>query len=165
MNPWRIVSPSVTDTERIGAALGAALDRRDLVCLAGDLGAGKTALARGIGRGWGALEPVNSPTFVLMHEHQRQRDQLRLIHLDCYRLERLLDASVIGLEDLLQGEDILLMEWPERVAVLLPPDRLWIELETVDDETRQLTFYPTGAHYLALVERLQQPLSIYATRD
>src|SRR5882724_1986861 len=82
----KLTSHSVDETVQFGVRLGQRLLGGDVVCLSGDLGAGKTALASGIGKGWGALELVNSPTFVFVHEHRRTDDDVRLYHLDCYRL-------------------------------------------------------------------------------
>jgi len=146
------VSHSLDQTLAAGAALGKRLAPGDVICLSGDLGAGKTALMGGIGRGWGALEPINSPTFVLIHEHHRAADSVRLYHLDCYRLSSEADAASIGLEDLLTGNDVVVMEWPERVESLLPVERLWIELETLDETTRRLTITGSGPRYETLIK-------------
>src|SRR5258707_11424486 len=83
---FSLESTSVEQTAYFGARLGKLLGAGDVICLSGPLGAGKTALAAGIAAGWGALEPVNSPTFVFVHEHHRAADALRLYHVDCYRL-------------------------------------------------------------------------------
>lgn len=147
----RVTTRSPAETERLGRALGASLHSGDLICLSGELGAGKTALAAGIGRGWGALEPVNSPTFVFIHEHRRAADTLRLYHVDAYRLSGPDDAATLGLEDLLMSEHILMIEWPERIAELLPAERLWITLEPLEDESaRFITLEASGARSAAL---------------
>ena len=88
LDRWTIdfVSSSVEQTTRLGVRLGELLQIHDLVCLSGDLGAGKTALARGIGRGWGSGLRVTSPTFTLVNEYPRLADGRVLYHIDCYRL-------------------------------------------------------------------------------
>jgi tRNA threonylcarbamoyladenosine biosynthesis protein TsaE len=130
------VSTSVPQTERLGIRLGELLEPGDAVCLSGELGAGKTALARGIGRGWGAPARVTSPTFVLVNEYPRPRDGHILYHVDCYRLEGPADVISAGLEDILDAEAAVIVEWPERILELLPADRLWIAL-TYDSPTRR----------------------------
>lgn len=150
-----ITSQSVEHTVRIGRALGTLLHAGDVICLSGDLGAGKTALTRGIGAGWGAQEAVTSPTFTLIHEHHRAQDAQPLYHVDCYRLSGPDEAWGIGLEDLLHGEGVSVLEWPENIAEALPADRLWIDLAFLDDERRHLTFHATGTRYTHLLQALQ----------
>jgi tRNA threonylcarbamoyladenosine biosynthesis protein TsaE len=148
-----LISHSVEQTMRLGARLGQCLTGGDVICLSGDLGAGKTALASGIGRGWGTLELINSPTFVFVHEHHRPGDALRLYHVDCYRLNSIDDAENVGFEDILAGDDVTVIEWPERIEVLLPRERLWIDLEARDESTeRQLTFQATGRRFVDLLD-------------
>src|SRR5260221_12138648 len=91
----RFISRELSQTIGFGTRLGALLGPGDVICLSGEMGAGKTALTTGIGKGWRALEPVNSPTYVFVHPHRRAEDALRLYHLDCYRLNRREDASSI----------------------------------------------------------------------
>jgi len=152
-------SRSYQQTRQLGHRLGELLEGGDVLCLSGDLGAGKTALASGIAAGWGALENVNSPTFVFVHEHHRARDSQRLFHLDCYRLESAADALSIGLDDILAGSDVTVIEWPERILSFLPDERLWIALEqpSAQDE-RVLIFKPSGSRYERLLEELRRKL-------
>jgi tRNA threonylcarbamoyladenosine biosynthesis protein TsaE len=91
-----IISHSVEQTQRLGARLGTLLQPGDLICLSGDMGAGKTVFAAGIGKGWGTQTVVTSPTFNLIHEYRRNQDAQRLFHLDCYRLRGASDAEAIG---------------------------------------------------------------------
>src|SRR5687767_4578803 len=96
-----LTSDSPADTERLGERLGALLDAGDLLCLSGTLGAGKTRLVRGLARGWGAQEHATSPTFTLVNEYTRPNDEgLRFYHVDCYRMESIVDAISTGIEDL-----------------------------------------------------------------
>ena len=122
------VSNSAAQTERLGVRLGELLKPGDLVCLEGDLGTGKTCLARGISRGWGAIYSATSPTFTLVNEYARALDGLPLFHLDCYRIEGAQEAVDIGLDDILDRPGVVMIEWPERIASVLPPERLWITL-------------------------------------
>ncbi len=130
------VSTSVAQTERLGIRLGELLEPRDVVCLSGELGAGKTALARGVGRGWGTPLRVTSPTYVMVNEYPRPGDGRILYHVDCYRLETAAEVATVGLEDVLDADAAVIVEWPERILDLLPADRLWISL-TYDTPTRR----------------------------
>ncbi len=130
------VSTSPAQTERLGIRLGELLEPRDIICLSGELGAGKTTLARGIGRGWGTPLRVTSPTYVLVNEYPRPRDGATLYHIDCYRLERAADIDTLGLEDLFDSDATVMIEWPEHILALLPDDRLWIAL-SYDNLTRR----------------------------
>lgn len=148
---------SAAQTETLGERIGRLLSAGLVLCLSGDLGAGKTALARGIGRGFGALEPITSPTFVLIHEHRRAADALLLYHLDCYRLETPESAETLGLEDILGSDEIAMIEWPERIVAYLPPDHLWIALEEGEAEgSREITFRAGGPRSQALLMALSE---------
>lgn len=157
--PIEFTSHHVDQTMQIGYHIGAALQAGDVICLSGHLGAGKTALTRGIGVGWGALEPVTSPTFTLIHEHRRAVDNQVLYHVDCYRLDGPEAAWGIGLDDVLHsGESPVVLEWPEHIQPVLPSAHLWITLVFIDDAQRQLTFSATGTRYQELVDQLRASL-------
>src|SRR5258706_1700762 len=151
-------SHSAEQTARLGMRLGQLLTKGDVIGLSGDLGGGKTAFAVGVGKGWVTLELVNSPTFVFVHEHHRPRDSIRLFHVDCYKLSSVEDAESIGIEDILTGDDIVLIEWPEAIESLLPPDRLWIQMDLLEEAgtKRQLTFRASGARHEALLDAFRR---------
>jgi tRNA threonylcarbamoyladenosine biosynthesis protein TsaE len=138
------VSNSADQTERLGVRLGELLKTGDVLCLAGELGAGKTCLARGISRGWGAIYSATSPTFTLINEYPRSIDNMPLFHLDCYRLKSAADAIAIGLDDILDQPGVVMIEWPERIEPALPPERLWIDLRWVAATKRGLRFKAAG---------------------
>lgn len=154
------LSRSAAHTEQLGARLGALLQRGDVLCLIGDLGAGKTAFARGVAAGWRSTTAVTSPTFVLIHEHQRAQDSMRLHHVDAYRLTRLEDAALLGLEDIFASDSAVIIEWADRIAPLLPSDRLWIAFEFAQDneQARLLTFSAHGERSAALLSALRKAL-------
>lgn len=116
---------SVDETRDLGAALAAVVRPGDVVVLAGDLGAGKTALVQGVGRGLGVDEPVTSPTFTLVQEYEAR---LPVYHLDVYRLDRFDEVIDLGLSELLDDEGVVLIEWGDAVVRLLPNDLLEIRL-------------------------------------
>src|SRR5262249_49915787 len=103
----------------------ATLRAGDVVCLSGPLGAGKTTLAQGIAEGLGVTEPVSSPTFTLVQEYE---GRLPVFHLDVYRLRSLDELWDLSYEDLRADGGVMLIEWPERIAPALPPDRLEIRI-------------------------------------
>ncbi len=154
MTPIEFNTRSVEETESLGRALGALLQPGDVIALSGPLGAGKTALTRGIGAGWGTREPITSPTFTLIHEHHRAGTESVLYHVDCYRLAGDADAATIGLEDMLHGEDIVVLEWPENVEAVLPPDRLGLTLHDVGGTQRRIEAHATGTRYANLLAAL-----------
>ncbi|MGQ9889215.1 MAG: tRNA (adenosine(37)-N6)-threonylcarbamoyltransferase complex ATPase subunit type 1 TsaE [Aggregatilineales bacterium] len=150
-----IISHSAEQTRRLGARLGSLLQAGDVICLSGDMGAGKTVFAAGIGRGWGATTPLTSPTFNLIHQHRRDKDKQVLYHLDCYRLEGAADAERIGLDDVLDGRGPVVFEWPEHIEDALPPDRLWVELRILEQTRRNLIFNASGQRYEQLIEQFR----------
>ncbi len=151
-----IISHSAEQTQRLGARLGAMLKPGDVICLSGDMGAGKTVFAAGIGKGWGAKNPVSSPTFNLVHDHARERDTMRLYHLDCYRLERASDAEAIGIDDILNGKDAVVLEWPEHILKVLPTERLWIDIRVLEPTRRNFSFQANGKRYEELIKKFRE---------
>jgi tRNA threonylcarbamoyladenosine biosynthesis protein TsaE len=150
------VSGSPEQTRRLGARLGELLQGGELICLSGDLGTGKTCLAQGLGQGWGADQVLRSPTFTLINEWRRASDAQRLYHADMYRLTSADQAWTLGLEELWNESDVCMIEWPERIAPLLPPERLWIALTLIDDTRRQLRLTADGRRYQALLTRFKR---------
>ena len=149
-----IKSKTAMRTAAIGATLGALVAPGDVICLSGELGAGKTVFCRGIGAGWGATVPLSSPTYNLAHEHDRPVDDARLYHLDFYRIKGARDAETLGLDDILDSGDVVLFEWPERILDMLPVERLWIDITMRHDDTRELEFVAQGERYRALIDAL-----------
>jgi tRNA threonylcarbamoyladenosine biosynthesis protein TsaE len=143
-------SRSPEQTRRIGRRLGGALQPGDVICLQGDLGAGKTTFVQGVAQGWGSLDSVSSPTFILVNVYRRG-DEAHLFHMDAYRLESAPEAEELDLEAML-AQGPLLIEWPERIDGLVPDERLWIRLEHVDEEEREMNFQAAGKRYDDLLE-------------
>lgn len=148
-------SHSRAETAALGMALGQALQAGDVIVLRGNLGAGKTVLAQGIGRGLGVREAVISPTFTLLREYRSGR--LPFYHVDAYRLAGPAEAHTFGLDEYLYGDGVTVIEWGERVAPLLPDERLEIELVYGDEGEREITLQARGERYVALVARLIPP--------
>ena len=149
-----IISRSTEQTRRVGMRLGALLKPGDMVALVGDLGSGKTTLVQGIAAGWGSLDPVSSPTFVIVNVY-RHTGGLRLFHLDAYRLNGSNEALDLDLESMLdQGS--LIVEWAERVQSVLPDQGLWVQLNYIDDVQRDLIFSGRGQYYEDLLSRFRK---------
>ena len=153
-NSLEFFSRSPEQTRRLGMRLGKMLQAGDLVCLQGELGAGKTTLVQGVAQGWGALDPVSSPTFVLVNVYHRP-DASQFFHLDAYRLVSASEAEELDLEDLL-GQGPLVVEWPERIAAILPAGHLWAMLEYESEEQRSMRFAADGNRYRHLLEDLRR---------
>jgi tRNA threonylcarbamoyladenosine biosynthesis protein TsaE len=149
-------SRSPEQTRRIGMRLGSCLRPGDVICLQGDLGAGKTTFAQGLAQGWGTLDSVSSPTFIIVNLYRRA-DGAQLFHMDAYRLDSASEAEELDLESMLtQGP--LLIEWPERIQGLIPPERIWLEMEYLADEHRQMRFKSRGKRYDGLLAELRHAL-------
>ncbi|WP_427910073.1 tRNA (adenosine(37)-N6)-threonylcarbamoyltransferase complex ATPase subunit type 1 TsaE [Pelotomaculum schinkii] len=143
---------SPEETARIGMMLGSFLTAGDIVCLQGELGAGKTCFAQGVARGMGIEDPVTSPTFNLVNEYH---GKLTLYHLDVYRLNGPGDLDDLGYEDIFYGDGVTLIEWAERVREALPAERLEILINRgTQDEFREIRMLPRGDRYRLVVEGL-----------
>jgi tRNA threonylcarbamoyladenosine biosynthesis protein TsaE len=143
---------SAEATQRLAAALARVASPGDLLCLWGELGAGKTAFAKGFGRGLGVTTTINSPTFVLMAEHA---GRLPLFHLDLYRLADAGDAWAGGLIDDRQAGGVTLVEWPDRFGPALPVERVDIRIDGLGDAPRRIrveTTQPGLAGYVGAAE-------------
>lgn len=144
-----IVCPDPDATSALGRALGAVAEAGDLICLWGDLGAGKTHLAKAIGVGLGVAATITSPSFILMAEYE---GRLPLFHMDLYRLADAADALAGGLIDDRQTTGLTLVEWPERLTDALPDDRLDVVIDGSGDEPRHVTLRAGTERYRRYVE-------------
>jgi tRNA threonylcarbamoyladenosine biosynthesis protein TsaE len=136
-----IITQSPAETAAIGEALAGCLRDGDVVLLHGDLGAGKTTLAKGIASALGVEDVVSSPSFSLVNEYDTRLAAAvtRLYHLDLYRLRSEDDLASIGFDDFMAPADgIALVEWPERASTALPERFLLVEIETVRAGSRRL---------------------------
>lgn len=132
----RLVCPDPDATARLGAALASVARAGDLLCLWGDLGAGKTHLAKAFGAALGVTDTITSPSYILMAEYQ---GRLPLFHLDPYRLSDAADALAGGLIDDRQADGVTLVEWPERLGAALPAARLDVRILGSGEEPRDVT--------------------------
>ncbi|MGN0852721.1 MAG: tRNA (adenosine(37)-N6)-threonylcarbamoyltransferase complex ATPase subunit type 1 TsaE [Kiritimatiellia bacterium] len=135
---------SVEETWAVARAFAAELEPGDVVCLEGDLGAGKTTFAQGLAAAVGARRAVTSPTFCLVVEHPA--DRFLLVHMDLYRLQDEDDVLTIGWEDYLARKAVLLVEWPDRAGGLIPATAWHVAFALGEtEEARAISFRRGGA--------------------
>jgi tRNA threonylcarbamoyladenosine biosynthesis protein TsaE len=150
---------SVEDTRALGATLAPLLGPGDVIALAGDLGAGKTAFVQGVARGLGSNDHVASPTFTLVREYE---GRLKVLHMDVYRLERIQDVLDLGFDDLLDGGGVLLIEWGDVIQGILPEEHLSVRLTLPDDDDpdlRQIELVGTGRSWAERADAMIEVLS------
>ncbi len=152
-NTLEFFSRSPEQTRRAGMRLGALIQAGDVICLAGELGSGKTTLVQGLAQGWGSLDPVSSPTFVLVNEYRRPGGQV-LHHLDAYRLRNAWEAEDLDMDLFESGP--LVVEWPDKVASILPAERLWVAMRWMAEEHRGMVFTAQGPRYQLLLAELRR---------
>lgn len=151
---YDFLSRSPEETRTVGNRLGRLLVPGDLICLQGELGAGKTTLVQGLAQGWGSQDEVTSPTFVLVNEYRRPNGA-RLFHMDAYRLEGEREAAELDVDRMLT-EGALIVEWPERIGSALPAGQLRVHLEVVTERQRELKFKADGVRFERMLVELQR---------
>ncbi len=147
-------SRSADQTRRLGMRLGGLLQKGDVILLQGELGSGKTTLVQGLAQGWGSLDHVSSPTFVLVNVYRRPDGQA-LYHLDAYRLKSAAEALDLDLDWLIES-GALVVEWPENIQSALPPECLLVRLSWIAEEQRGMVFLAHGSRYETLVQEFRQ---------
>jgi tRNA threonylcarbamoyladenosine biosynthesis protein TsaE len=143
-----LVSRSPEATRRLAARLASVALPGDILCLWGDLGAGKTVFAKGFGLGLGVTDTISSPTFVLMGEYA---GRLPLFHIDLYRLASAEEALDGGLLDDRQTQGVVLIEWPDRLGAALPPARIDVRVDGTDGP-RRIAIEALGPGYERYIE-------------
>ncbi|MCU0508714.1 MAG: tRNA (adenosine(37)-N6)-threonylcarbamoyltransferase complex ATPase subunit type 1 TsaE [Anaerolineae bacterium] len=157
MEPEQLVfeTTSGAETQRLGEQLGALLAGDAIITLTGDLGAGKTTFTQGLGAGLGVEGAITSPTFVLINRYHCA-DGRALQHADCYRLANApLEMWDAGLTDLFLSEDVVVVEWADRIPGLLPDEYLDIVFEHGDADRRRITLTARGPRYVHMLRQLQ----------
>ncbi|MCY3557570.1 MAG: tRNA (adenosine(37)-N6)-threonylcarbamoyltransferase complex ATPase subunit type 1 TsaE [Chloroflexi bacterium] len=163
---YRTTCADAEATRELGAALGRNASPGTTVLLQGDLGAGKTVFAQGVGRGLDAPTVVNSPTFVLVNEHLGGRLPMR--HADLYRLDDLDLIAELGLDQAAEG-GVLLVEWPERGQAALPADHIRVQItpleedpseDALDASPRELLLTASGEQAESLLQLLTEQFAL-----
>ena len=152
--PFEVIvrTTSAAETIALGERLGLVARPGDLVCLWGDLGAGKTQVAKGVALGLGIEATITSPTFILMAEYP---GRLRLFHVDLYRLADAADALAGGVVDDRQANGLTVVEWPERMGDVLPAERLDVRIDGTGDDPRTITVAATADRYRRFVDAVR----------
>jgi tRNA threonylcarbamoyladenosine biosynthesis protein TsaE len=156
----RVHSRSAEETRALGERLARRLGPGDVVACIGELGAGKTCFLQGLGRGLGVAVGVTSPTFVLVNEYQ---GRLPLHHFDAYRTESLGELVDLGIEEMLHGDGVTVVEWADKLLPLLPPRALIVTITGLGDEPREIAF-SGPAELLAGVSEAGQPHQVQEPR-
>ena len=136
------ITHSAEETRALGSKLASMLRPGDVVLLQGDLGAGKSEFARGVARGLGISGPVPSPSFTILNAYDE--GIFPLYHFDWYRIHDPEEIAEMGMEEQVEGDGVSLIEWSERAPEFVPSRALIVAIQTVDEETREITFEARG---------------------
>ena len=152
---------SIADTHGVAAAIAQLSRASDIIVLAGEMGAGKTAFAQGFGAALGVDEPITSPTFTLVHTYDTGR--VTLHHADLYRLDKMSEVSDLALHEMVDGDGVMLVEWGDVASELLG-DHLEVFLrhntDHADDE-RSIVIHSVGTQWASRLERLKSSLTLW----
>ena len=159
------ISRSQAQTRRLGVRLGELLQAGDVICLVGELGAGKTRLAQGIGQGLRIVGPITSPSFTLINEYRQEQARLPLYHMDLYRLGAVKEVLTLGLDEYFYGEGICVIEWADRAPDALPAEHLWIELRYINEADRGLLMKAVGKRYQELLREFGEGMEGSGNRE
>ena len=153
---YSVITSSPEQTWRVGELLGALLGPGNLVCLYGDLGAGKTSLSYGIARGLEVKEQyITSPTFTFVNEYE---GRVPFYHIDLYRLKDPEELENIGFGEYPGSGGVTVIEWAERAEEELPEERLSVYLNYVDEKSREIGFLAEGERYQKLLDELKKEM-------
>jgi tRNA threonylcarbamoyladenosine biosynthesis protein TsaE len=152
---FTIISDLDQETILFGREIGSLLAQGDVVALVGELGSGKTYLAKGIayGLGVGAGMVITSPSFALVNEYQ---GRVTLFHMDVYRLETLAEVLSAGLEEYLHSGGVVVLEWANRWPEILPEHAITVELLIIDDHSRKITLTGRSSRAAEILGALQK---------
>lgn len=143
---------NLEETEKFGLFLGENLKAGDVVCLNGDLGAGKTTLTKSIAKGLGIHDYVTSPTFTIVNEYYGKID---LYHIDTYRLDDMVDVDYLGFDEYFYSDGVTIVEWAEKIRDALPEEYMEINIKSHDDK-RDLDINYVGNRFDELKEKLDE---------
>lgn len=149
------ISNSIEDTINIAISLSQYLFAGSVVCLSGDLGAGKTAFAQGMGKGLGVKEHITSPTYTIINEYYSGR--IPLYHFDVYRLGNSEEMMELGCDEYLYGEGTTVIEWADNIYDIIPKHRFWITISTAGEpDKRLIQIEACGNEYKNILKELKK---------
>jgi tRNA threonylcarbamoyladenosine biosynthesis protein TsaE len=143
---------NLQDTEKIGKIISRCLEKGTVLCLDGDLGAGKTAITQFIAKEFGVKEYITSPTFNIIKEYE---GRLPFYHMDVYRIESEDDMYDLGYDEYIYSEGVTVIEWSENIKGILPDERIDIKIDRIDDNKRIMTIEGSGVVYEKITEELK----------
>ncbi len=149
-----IILKGLEETKKFGIKLGKMLKSEDIVCLNGDLGAGKTTLTKSIGLGLGVTDYITSPTFALINEYT---GRVPVYHFDVYRLENVDELYDLGFDEYFYGKGVSIIEWAEKIEKLLPKERIVLDIEkgkAIDE--RRINIRGYGDRYIEILKELEK---------
>ncbi len=147
-----IILKSLEETEKFGLKLGKFLQKGDILCLNGELGAGKTTMTKSIGIGLGVEEYITSPTFSLINQYS---GRLPVYHFDVYRLENVDELFDLGFDEYFYGNGVCIIEWADKIKRMLPKERIVVDIENgSDEEIRIIKISGFGIRFDELLKEL-----------
>ena len=151
---FQITTHSVTETQKLGQTLGAGIQQAVIIALTGDLGSGKTAFVQGLARGLDISEKyyITSPTFTLVNEYPGRHP---LFHVDLYRIEHAPELEEIGLDEILQEDAVIAIEWAERLSGETLSSHLALRLKMISENTRRIDIFAYGHQAGNLLKALE----------
>jgi len=149
----KLIINNINDTEKLGKIIADSAVMGAVICLDGDLGVGKTALASFIGKELGVDEPIVSPTFTIIREYQ---GRLPFYHMDVYRIPSEDSMYDLGYEEYIYSEGVTVIEWSRLIEGILPEERINIEIKRIDDEKREVYIDGKGHAFEKLTEELKK---------
>ena len=153
----QITTHSVTETQHLGRTLGAIIQQPTIIALSGDLGSGKTALVQGLAKGLDVSDAyyITSPTFTLINEYP---GRFALYHVDLYRIDNPIELQDVGLDEVLQADAVIAIEWAEKLAKDILPDYLHLQLDIIGESIRRASFFAYGHPAANLLKALESQL-------
>ena len=154
---FSVITSSTEQTEEVGRVLGTMLEAGDLVCLFGDLGAGKTHFSYGVAQGLQVQDQyITSPTFTFVNEYQ---GRIPLYHIDLYRVKDPSELESIGFEEYIDSDGATVIEWAERAEEELPDEKLNVYISDVSESSREIGFFAEGERYERLLTGFRKSIA------
>lgn len=147
----KIITNNPQETENLGYKLGKTLEAGDIICLIGDLGAGKTTLTKSIAKGLDIDDYITSPTFTLIKEYE---GRYPLYHFDVYRINDVDEMYDLGYEEYIFGKGVSIIEWANIIDDILPKEKLIIDIKRKDINKREINIYGEGNRYKEIIKEL-----------